>query len=179
MKKKIPGNWFYNYGLTLLFIVVIIAFLLILVLMSRFVFSDVSPIGEHVLQTKDLLKNIDEVKSRFTNESGGDFADFNLNFASIPIGTVSVVNVNENRSFFSIELPGEVKRENEYYYLNAEIGNLGKGDLVLFKREGELETGRIATIENEGITVISLEDSEFYDLNKDNYVGVFLLKKNE
>jgi len=128
-----------NYLFTLGFILAIVLFIVVLVLISRFVLSDESSISEHVKLTKDLIEDVNKVNLELNNKSTLEENSVGINFRSVfkvdssEISDFSYYNLNENKSIFTIFIDREVFLfENKYYIKYKNSNEILKNDLVLY-----------------------------------------------
>lgn len=165
MKKNVMViNYLMYIGLILL----VIVFLILLVSISRFVLSDYNPIGAHVMNTKNLLEDINEVEKvaistqnvTLISETGEDF--FRLNYDGFNIRDVSYININENKSIVSMYFTSEIADINDeiYYIKIKDIDNFEKGDIVLYNSIEEPRVGEFLSVDEQGKIIIVNQNTE-------------------
>ncbi len=153
MAKKHKGNPpALNYFLSVVFILFLVMVLVLMSLISRIVLSDINPIGEHVKQTKDLLKDIDEVqkvaeKQIIDNQNetiiGSDkISVLNLNNIGAKVTDLNHRNINENKSIITFFFDKQIfVFDNSYYFEIESADKLNKYDEIIFYDGSELQRG--------------------------------------
>jgi hypothetical protein len=186
MKKK---EKVLNYFLSIGFILFLTIFLSLIVIMSRFVLSGVTPIGAHVQSTQTLLEDIEQVQkvaslnvadsSNTTIGRTGVFESYSsFNELDIEISKISYFNSEEDNSVISITFDGKVGSSDGVYYLEKSVGELVKGDFIAFKVNGILKTGKFLILNNGLIHVSS--DDDILKINYNQILGeIFYIESNE
>jgi hypothetical protein len=178
-----------NYFLSIGFILFLTIFLSLLVIMSRFVLSDVTPIGAHVQSTQNLLDDIEQVQ-KAANLNIADSLNSTIsriavhdsyssfNELGVDISQVSYFNSEEDNSVISITFEGKVGLSDGVYYLEKFVYELKKGDFVAFKVNGILKTGKFLILNNDLVHILS--DDEILKINTNQLLGkIFYIEANE
>lgn len=147
-----------NYFLSIGFVLFLTIFLSLIIIMSRFVLSGVTPIGAHVQNTQSLLDNIQEVSKAASlnvdNRSSllvsGKYSEeySSFNELRVDISDLSYFNSIEGNSVISITFTGEVGKDDGVVFMKTLPINLNKGDFVAFKVNGILRTGNFLVIDS-------------------------------
>ncbi len=186
MKKK---EKMLNYFLSIGFILFLTIFLSLIVIMSRFVLSGVTPIGAHVQSTQTLLEDIEQVKKAASlnaldssnstiSRTGVHESYSSFNELDIEISQVSYFNSEEDNSVISVTFDGKVGSKDGVYYLEKTVNELKKGDFVAFKVNGILKTGKFLILNNDLIHVSSEDD--ILKINYNQLLGkIFYIESNE
>jgi hypothetical protein len=178
-----------NYFLSIGFILFLTIFLSLIVIMSRFVLSGVTPIGAHVQYTQTLLEDIEQVQKAATlniadisnstisrtivHDSYSSFNELDVN-----ISQVSYFNSEEDNSVISITFDGKIGLSDGVYYLEKFVDDLDKGDFVAFKVNGILKTGKFLILNNDLIHILS--DDEILKINTNQLLGkIFYIESDE
>ena len=149
-------SYFFSIG----FILLIALILVIFVVMSRFVLSDVNPIGAHVKETKDLLSDISEVEKAATKNiedtnstiliEREELPLIELNNLPTKITDVSYLNINDHKAIISFAVTNNFGEENGVYYLKINNNSdLIKNDVLAFLSFRGIEHGTLITQDNE------------------------------
>jgi len=179
-----------NYFLSIGFVLFLTIFLSLIVVMSRFVLSGVTPIGAHVQNTQSLLEDIEQVQKaaslNMENRSqaliiGGKREKYSsFNELGVDISQVNYFNSIEGNSVLSITFNGEVGEEDGVFYLTILPDNLIKGDFVAFKVNGILKTGEFLVLDPNTNNLHISTDDELVKINKKQLLGkVFYIESNE
>lgn len=172
-KKKDEG--YLNYLLTLGFILLIVIFIVSIVLISRIVFTDSTSIGEHVINTKDLLEDISDVKQPSNNTL--NIEDLNIvKYNDLEISDISFHNINENKSVLTVFLNNEIETNEGYYYMKIKnIENLKKGaNLVYYNTNGDFIDCAFFVDFNKENLILTKDDEKIIDIEKDKILGKFI-----
>jgi len=179
-----------NYFLSIGFVLFLTIFLSLIVIMSRFVLSGVTPIGAHVQNTQSLLEDIEQVqkaaslnvenRSQSLLVSGKREEYSSFNELGVDISQVNYFNSIKGNSVISITFDGEVGEEDGVFYLTILPVNLVKGDFVAFKVNGILKTGKFLVLDpNSGNLHISTEDELIKIKDKQLLGKIFYIDANE
>lgn len=187
--KKNENSPILNYLLSMGFIMFLIVIFVLMLLISRFVLSDVNPIGEHVKQTKDLLKDIDEVQKvaemqiNNQNVTAGQMFEnsihYHLNEISADITDMSYTNVHENKSIITLFFDRRIYVLDNYtYYVEIKnIEDLHKKGIIVFENDGINQTGEfISYLDKENIVVVNTGNDELLKISLGNVLGVVFYK---
>lgn len=176
-----------TYILSLGFIILILFFLIIIIQISRFVLEDTNTIGEHVVSTKNLLENIEEVQKSVKKSEESKILN-NINIEQIKcnnyndkINDIYYVNMQNNRSIISLVLTKPINKLNNTYYIEVEkFNNLEIGDNLLIKDENEYYDAQIFNFkEDDIIEVINFEKSRKLEITFENIIGKILARENQ
>ena len=150
-------------------------------MISRFVLSDVTPLGKHVQNTKNLLQDINEVEaSTLQNENSTEdsqnydeiFRRENKKIADIT--DIAYVNVNENKSIVTMFIKGEVQNiGNIYFEIIRYPETLNKGDMLIYgidKKEG-----RFIAIEKDLLIIYDFDNKKIEKISRDDFIGKIIL----
>lgn len=178
MKKNMKLiNYFLSIGLTLL----VVIFLISIITISRFVFSDVTPIGEHVINTKILLDDVNEVQK--SKEEGVNVSltadDFlRVSHLSLNITDFAYINVNEDKSIVTMFIDSEIGNiENTTYYVKIkDYGTLQRGEPVVYVGDW-YRTAEFLSIRGTNAIVIDYEDDALVEIKVDDLVGRVLYQR--
>jgi len=179
------------FGLSKKFLVL---FLSLMIIMSRFVLSEVTPIKAHVENAQSLLEDIDEVKifasQNMENKSG--VLDFQpktipeysqtLNDIGGEINGISYFNSKfEGNSVISITLNGKIGDENGIYYLELPAIGILKGDLIAYKINGVIYTGKFLVLDSNENIHIETMDGVLSKITQKELLGkvFYIEEKNE
>lgn len=170
-----------NYFLILGFILVLVIFLSSIVLISRFVLSDVTPLGKHVQNTKDLLQDINEVEA--STQQNENSSDITLNYDEIfirknhkiaEITNIARVNVNENKTIITMFIKAEVQNiDNIYFEIVKDPSSLTKGDMLIYgidKKEGSF-----VSIEDDLLIIYDFKNKRIEKISRDDFIGKIIL----
>lgn len=181
-----------NYLLSMGFIVFLIVILVLMLVISRFVLSDVNPIGEHVKQTSDLLKGVDEVQKvveKQIDENQNATLDkiinrktqFDLNEISAEITDLNYYNVNENKSIITLFFDRKIHDINKtiYYVEIKNIEDLVKNEVLVYEEDGKIKTGNfISYLEKDNIVVIDIGDQNLIKKSIGDILGIVFYKND-
>jgi hypothetical protein len=193
MAKKNKGNPpALNYFLSIVFILFLVMVLVLMSLISRIVLSDVNPIGEHVKQTKDLLKDIDEVQKvaekqieEKQNETiiRTDIESLsNLNSLEAQVIDINHRNVNENKSIITVFFDKEIFIIGGSYYFEIDSAKeLNRYDEIIFSdEEAELQKGIfVSKLEENDLILISYNEKSIRINENDLRGSIFYTIENE
>ncbi|MCA9487094.1 hypothetical protein H6501_01620 [Candidatus Woesearchaeota archaeon] len=177
-----------NYLLTLGFISVIILFMLLLVQISRVVFENANVLGEHVIQTKGLLEDIEEVKEATNQENYDETqhsawknkADLVQAACALPAQDSFVLKVNSTKSVLGFTLPETVYTEDGLYYSElSEREKEGDDKVYVYNLQGLQRGFFVAEKANGNYTMYNLADALFEEIEPSQIRGVFLFRDEE
>ena len=187
MKIKKNDNYV-NYLLTIGFVLLIISFIVGLTAISRVVLSDSTSIGEHVITTKNLLEDIDEVKMSAQDDSINNSKIYtidNNNYLEINNGgynitDLSYLNINENKSIFTLMFDSEINNVGGVYYLDIKnITELKKGTVISYERENIIRLGNFVEFNDELIIVDFYDKQKIINIKYSEVLGRVILIKND
>ncbi len=198
IKKGFRKENYLNYLLTLGFILTIILFLVSITTISRFVFSNSNSIGQHVIDTKNLLENIDEVQN--SNLTNNKFISSNPNYGidnKIIIENKNIIdysyyNINENKSIISIRLNSNITKKGNIYYikLNESSKIKNKENIVFLNPKildefglKKISVGKIISIENQTdntrYIILNIDNEEIVKIDNESLIIGKLLYYNK
>ena len=154
---------------------------------SRFVLSDVTPLGAHVIETKNLLEDISEVAITNDNETilitEDSIEDYRFKFEEFNITDISFYNVHENKSIVTMFFNSEVDHVNNsiFYTKIKDFTLIEKNNLLVYIGENELKTGKFQSIDYEiqKYTLIDTESDKIIDVEENDILGVVFHIKND
>lgn len=185
---------FLNYFLSIGFVLFLMIFLSLMIIMSRFVLSEVTPIRAHVQNTKTLLEDIDEVKMYATqNIENKSTLDFSIGGPKIiaakpaifndlggDINQISYFNSKtEGNSVISITFNGEIGNEKGIYYFILPAEGMIKGDLIAYKLDGVTYTGKFLVIGPSEEVHIEDEKGDLMKINQKLLLGKVFYIQND
>jgi hypothetical protein len=156
VKKKSLNDILLNYTLTVGFIFIIVIFISLLILISRYVLIDTS-VQNHVELTKNILDNINEVEKNLNqtnNTQTINLEDFNpdykvINLSQKFIDGWSYFNSKENSSYFTFKFNKPIYNISDYFYiLDFNFSSYKKGDPILFMYSQRPTFGYFISFEN-------------------------------
>jgi hypothetical protein len=165
----------------------IVILLFTLVNISRHVFSDSdSKLGVHVKETKDLLKDIDEVKIAFENDSIVDNniiepneLPVNLNINSeIYVEDISYLN-SRGKGFFCFNFNEQIGMINNTYFLDLSIDMYKEGDILYYKNGKDFYRGKLLSFDNQTHKILNYETDLVDDIEMSNIYGIYLTEEND
>ena len=172
-----------NYAFSLGFVVIILLFLISIVLISRFVLEDASPIGEHVNTTRTLLDDIEEVeRSVEISKELRSYDNFNIeqlkcNHYEQEVSDISYLNIHDNKSIISLVFDSPINVINNSYYIKVNDANrLDVGDNIIIQKNGNIYYGQIFNINDEGFKVINFENKGKMDIQFENILGKIIVR---
>ena len=187
----------FNYVLTIAFVLLILIFLVFIVQISRYVFSDVGQIKDHVVLTHDLLEDIGDVEvAVLSKDSNLDLANdldnvnnnINLsliNFVSFQkdLTGAAYINMNENKAVLSLVFSSEVSQIDGIYYLKIKnLSSIDKGDKILYKIN-ELKSvfgvARVFVVHDNSLEVFDIQTKELISIDADKLLGKVILRFEE
>lgn len=179
MKKS---QRYLNYALSIGFTMLVFLFLVLLVLISRVVLSDFSPISEHVMNTKNLLENIEEVeKVTQNNYSLESYELERLNkensYFNVKVLDIHHRNLND-KSVLTVFFKYPIYNFNNRYYFQIEnISEMKIDDLVIYENN---KTGRVINIYENKIIIIDIDEKKIKEIDKNTILGkVFMILEND
>ena len=176
-------NYFFSIG----FILLIALILAVFVVMSRFVLSDVNPIGAHVKETKDLLSDVSQVEAAAVKNigeanvsiiQGKEAQVIELNNLPAKISDISFINVNPQKTILTLFLDHNIGMEDGMYYLK--IGNkseLKKNDVLVYPTFEGLENGVLVAFDDDGILVLRVNDNKLERIPQSEVLGKVFYKE--
>lgn len=183
MKNK-TNSPFLNYVLTIGFVAFLIVLLATIVVISRFVLSDVNPLGQHVQNTKDLLNDVNEVQKaaeqKIENQTKTTPAAIVIQEVKTPefntIGAkvtgIHHMNVNENKSILTIFFDHDIYIQNGIYYFKIkDLSELHNRELVLYRENTDLKTGQFMAVNQDGDIIIQDDKENSVKINEMDLLG--------
>lgn len=171
-----------NYFLTVGFVIILLIILVSLLMISRFVLSEDSNLQRHVLSTKTLLEDIEEVEKNTrineTQESNNEeilikeevFSNFDIldyDFRKIGDKTVFVLHLNNT-----------ISQTNDYIILN--ITNINQSHINSKIIYENAKTAVITQIkEDNEIEIYDINQEELKLIKKENINGLILFKNEK
>ncbi len=141
-EARINQDTVIRYLLTIGFTLFIFVILFLFLIVSRLVLSDVTPFGEHVKTTQNLLEDIDKVEKAVIQDplipENNTYTEKNsfvkFNYVNINITSIAYTNINENKSIITLVLDKEIeKTQNELYYFKIKnLTTLEKGEIIVY-----------------------------------------------
>lgn len=185
MAKK--SQKYLSYLLSIGFTMLIFLFLVVLVLISRVVLSDVSPVSEHVINTKNLLENIEEVEKVAHINSSASMEDFNQEDIERLYKKNSYINEYvldanhknlKDKSIFTVFFKEQIEKVNNAYYFKLEnASTLNKDDLIIYDND---KIGRVIGVGDKITSVIDVENKRIIEINNLLINGrVFMIMEND
>lgn len=179
MKKNVR---IINYLLSIGLILLVMVFIISLMTISRFVLSDVTPVGIHVLNTKNLLQDINDVEkaasisSNLTSKLKGD----SFNFIGFNVTDIAYVNVNKNKSIVTMFFDREIGNIGNVYYVKIKNPDIiQKGEILIYENEG-IQIGEfVAITDGKELIVNNLEDDRVEQILGINLIGSVFYKAND
>lgn len=148
---------FVNYLLTISLVLLVIIFVVTLMSISRFVLSDFNPIGEHVMQTQNLLNEVGDVQEAVNSSKIvlNNDAYLSLSYKGFQATEIAYINVNSTRSIVTMFFNTEVGSINEeiYYFRINDSSNLNTGEILVFENDG-VRLGEFVSLNDEGEVLI-------------------------
>ncbi len=172
----------FNYMLSAAFILLIVIFLALMIQISRYVLRDDTILQEHVINTRDMLENIESIdkNSEIKHTINQELSKKTLNIEK-HIKEISYLNVNKDKSILTLILNSKINNIDCTYYL--EINNfheLNTNNIVLYTNKENINKGVIFVIENENtIKLYNLETSEIEVTSFENIIGKVIYDEKE
>ena len=189
MKAK-TNSPFLNYVLSIGFVAFLIVLLVTIVVISRFVLSDVNPLGQHVQNTKDLLDDVSEVQKaaelKIDNQTKSirpiithDSKVPEFNMIGAKILDLHHLNVNENKSILSLAFDREIFiEENIYYFKIKNLTELHNREILLYKQNSEILEGEFIALNENGEVIIENQEKDSVKVDPMDLLGrVFYIKE--
>lgn len=156
--KKEKYSQLVNYLFSLGFILLLIIIFLFMSYISKFVFSDNEAIKEHVISTREIFEEIGEVKrtTEILQESNNvskkneydtyEIPEISPNKLNYKIIDIAHVNINDSKSFMTIQLDRKIYTfENMYYIQIKNSTELSKADPIIYLSNSDIYEGTIIT----------------------------------
>lgn len=176
-----PKDTISNYFLTLGFVLLIILGVVALMFVSRFALEDVSPLGGHVIETKNLLQDASEVKKSALEQTVGNttvLPETSVQLReNIKIIDASYYNVNEHKGIMTFIVNGSVFRNDDKYYVGLKQSDeLQKGDEVVYFYGNKTLVGQVLLHNPDGTITLRNEKTNILDRpQRVNILGYYLL----
>lgn len=173
MKKNVM---LLNYVLSIGLIILVVIFLVSLITISRFVLSDVTPLGAHVINTKSLLEGINEVERTALLTNSTDSSQHNylqLNDIGFQVTDISYLNVNKNKSIVTMFFDSPIGSINDqvYYVEVKTVDSLIKNELLIFE-DVNTRFGKFVSVNDDGdLVVVNVETQKVDEINPSKLVG--------
>ena len=188
VETKINQDTFIRYLLTIGFTLLIFIILFLFLIVSRVVLSDVTPFGEHVKSTQNLLEDIDKVEKAVIFDStktiNNTYSEKNsflkFNYVYVNIIDSSYTNINENKSIITLILDKEIyKTQNNIYYFKIDnLTTLRKGEILVYDKT-EPKLAEFIEFESELVIIAEKDLKTIHKVNKDEIIGRILLNEQK
>ncbi len=174
----------FNYTLSIGFILLIVVFIVVMIVMSRYVLSETNSISNYVFEAQTLLEDVNEVEvsTKDSNLVGVQIDDKDLlrlkfNNYQENILDVSSINIKDNKSIISIVLDSKIETIDNIYYLKIDnLSDISKGYELVYVNEESLEFGKVFSVNMNKVRVLNVESKELVDLEFVDILGKVILE---
>lgn len=176
-----PSEKIFNYMLTIGFVLLLVIFMVSLIGISRFVLADTSNFRQHVIDTSNLLQDIDEVERNtrlLENESQNlideNLISFKLSQKSYNIVDYSFAELNENKSVLVLHIDSEIFENNNHIgIIPNSLENLSVHDVIMYNGS---KVGSIVKINENTFEIFDFDGENIVSIFKEEVEGLILFK---
>lgn len=174
---------FFNYLLTIGFILILVIFSVSLIGISRMVLSDESNFQQHVITTTTLLQDIEEVEKTTRNQENQtqvlieeELIKEKLEQNSFNITDYSFTNL-EDKTVLVLYLDSKIFQIDKYIIVEiTSVDNLSVNDKIIYFSD---EVGSVVDIEKDYIRIYSFERKIIEEVPKNEIRGLILFENEE